>query len=154
MTQFHLGGRRNIHRGGEGWTWVREWKERGRGEHDQVLGCGNRTETLRTSKRMERGKLGRQEVGGHSRIAETWEVRDSQDSKGGTLDEMPHSGELVEPTSSRKTGHQVRDGEEAEENGSSYRAQIGIQLKGRHQLLTLLLRVWCAQKRGPIIIAP
>ena len=36
-------------------------------------------------------------------------MRDSQDSKGGTLDEMPYSGEreLVESTSSRKTGHQV-----------------------------------------------
>ena len=43
---------------------------------------------------------------------ETLEVRDSQDSKGGTLDEMPDSREreLIEPTSSRKTGHQVRDG--------------------------------------------
>ena len=42
----------------------------------------------------------------------TWEVRDSEDSKGGTLDEMPVSREreFVEPTSSRKTGHQVRDG--------------------------------------------
>jgi hypothetical protein len=41
-----------------------------------------------------------------------WEVRDSQDSKGGTLDEMSYNGkrELVESTSSRKTGHQVRDG--------------------------------------------
>jgi hypothetical protein len=30
----------------------------------------------------------------------------------GTLDEMTYTGdrELVEPTSSRKTGHQVRDG--------------------------------------------
>ena len=39
-------------------------------------------------------------------------VRDSQDSKGGTLDEMPNSREreLIEPTSNRKTGHQVRDG--------------------------------------------
>ena len=46
------------------------------------------------------------------KIPETWEVRDSQDSKGGTLDEMPDSREreLIEPTSSRKTGHQVRDG--------------------------------------------
>ena len=36
-------------------------------------------------------------------------MKDSQDSKGGTLDEMPNSGEreLVESTSSRKTGHQV-----------------------------------------------
>ena len=32
-----------------------------------------------------------------------------QDSKGGTLNEMPYSGEreLVESISSRKTGHQV-----------------------------------------------
>ena len=39
-------------------------------------------------------------------------MRDSQDSKGETLDEMPYIGEreLVEPTSSKKTGHQVRDG--------------------------------------------
>ena len=42
---------------------------------------------------------------------ETWEVRDSQDSKGGALDEMPNSREreLIEPTSSRKTGYQVRE---------------------------------------------
>ena len=59
MTQFHLGGRRNIHRRGEGWTLVGKGTERERGEHDQVLGWGNRTENLRTSKRMERGKLGR-----------------------------------------------------------------------------------------------
>jgi hypothetical protein len=39
-------------------------------------------------------------------------VRDNQDSKGGTLDEMPYNEkkELVEPTSYRKTGHQVSDG--------------------------------------------
>jgi hypothetical protein len=39
-------------------------------------------------------------------------MRGSKYSKGGTLDEMLYSGEreLVEPTSSRKTGHQVRDG--------------------------------------------
>jgi hypothetical protein len=44
-------------------------------------------------------------------LPETWEVRDSQDSKGGTLDEKSYSGkeELVEPTPSRKTGNQVRD---------------------------------------------
>ena len=41
----------------------------------------------------------------------TWEVRDSQDSKGETLDEMPDSREreLIEPTSSRKKGHQMRE---------------------------------------------
>jgi hypothetical protein len=35
-------------------------------------------------------------------IPETWEARDSQDSKGGTLDEMFYSGEgeVVESTSS------------------------------------------------------
>jgi len=36
-------------------------------------------------------------------------VREPQDSKGRTLDEMPYSGEreFVESISSRKTGHQV-----------------------------------------------
>ena len=36
----------------------------------------------------------------------TWEVRDSQDSKGGPLDEMPYSREreFIEPTF-RKTEH-------------------------------------------------
>jgi hypothetical protein len=39
-------------------------------------------------------------------------VRDSQDSKGRTLNEKLYSGEkeLIEPTSSGKTRHQVRDG--------------------------------------------
>jgi hypothetical protein len=43
---------------------------------------------------------------------DTWEVRDSQDSKGGTFDEITYSRkrEIIEPTSSRKIGHQVRDG--------------------------------------------
>ena len=49
--------------------------------------------------------------GTHQNISDTWVVRDLQDSKGGNLDEMSYSAErkLVEPTSSRKTGHQVRD---------------------------------------------
>jgi hypothetical protein len=39
-------------------------------------------------------------------------MRDSWDSKAGTLDEMPNNGkrELVESTSSRKIGHQVEGG--------------------------------------------
>jgi hypothetical protein len=43
------------------------------------------------------------------KLPETWPVRDSQDSKRGTLDEIPNSGEreIVKPTSSRKTGHQA-----------------------------------------------
>jgi hypothetical protein len=38
-------------------------------------------------------------------------VRESHDSKGGTLDEMLNSREkeLIEPTSSRKIGHQMRE---------------------------------------------
>ena len=62
---------------------------------------------------METDNLGWSEVGRILyNVPETWGVRDSQASKGGTLNEMPYSGErkLVEPTSSRKTGHQVRDG--------------------------------------------
>jgi hypothetical protein len=60
---------------------------------------------------METGNFRKQEVWGTLQNApETWEVRDSQKSKGGTLDEMPDSREreLIEPTSSTKTGHQVR----------------------------------------------
>jgi hypothetical protein len=55
---------------------------------------------------------GRRLVGPRQNVPETWEVRDSQDSKGGTLDEMLYSGEreLVEPTSSRETGYQVKNG--------------------------------------------
>jgi hypothetical protein len=39
-------------------------------------------------------------------------MKDSRASKRGTLDEMPYTQEreLVEPTSSTKTGHQVRYG--------------------------------------------
>jgi hypothetical protein len=50
-------------------------------------------------------------VGTLQNAPETWEVRDSQESKGGTLDEMPDSREreLTEPTSRRKTGQQMRE---------------------------------------------
>jgi hypothetical protein len=39
-------------------------------------------------------------------------MEDSQESKGGTIDEMTYIGEkeLLKPTSYRKTGHQVKDG--------------------------------------------
>jgi hypothetical protein len=62
---------------------------------------------------METDNLRKEEIGGTPQNApEIWEVRDSQESKGGTLDEKPHNREreLIEPTSSRKTGDQVRDG--------------------------------------------
>ena len=65
---------------------------------------------------METGNLRRWEmvgVGvGLQNVPETWEARDSQDSKGGTLDEVPYSREieLVEPTYIRRTEHHVRDG--------------------------------------------
>ena len=44
-------------------------------------------------------------------ISETWVLIDSQESKGYILNEMPNSREreLIEPTSSRKTGHQRRE---------------------------------------------
>jgi hypothetical protein len=49
-----------------------------------------------------------QEIGGSGTLQnapETCEVRDSQESKEGTLDEMPNcrERELIEPTSNRKT---------------------------------------------------
>jgi hypothetical protein len=57
---------------------------------------------------METGNLG----GTLQSAPETWGVRDFPGSKGGVLDEMPDSWEreLIEPTSSRKTGHQMREG--------------------------------------------
>jgi hypothetical protein len=62
---------------------------------------------------METGNLRKWEIvrGTLQNAPETWEVRDSQDSQGGALDEMPASREreLTEPTSSRKTGHQMRE---------------------------------------------
>jgi hypothetical protein len=62
---------------------------------------------------METGNFGRWNIGGTLQNApKSREVRDSQDLKEGTLDEMPDSREreLSEPTSSRKTGHEVREG--------------------------------------------
>lgn len=85
---------------------------------------------------------------------------------------MPYSREreLVEPTSRRKTGHQVRDrfatvktlthncsclkelwdrnGEEPKEKEVQQQGQSRIQLKGRPQGLTLLLRLWSTHKKG------
>jgi hypothetical protein len=71
------------------------------------------TEALRASRKNANRQP--QEVGGWETLQnppEIWEVRDSQKSKGGTLDEMPDSREreLIEPTSSRKAGHQLREG--------------------------------------------
>ena len=102
---------------------------------------------------------------------ERWETLRTQR----TLDEIPYSGkrELVAPTSSRKTGHQVRDGvvipqsklwpiivpvwksyrdgnvKEPEEKKVQRQAQSGIQLKRRPQDL----RLWSTQKKGPIMTA-
>ena len=83
-------------------------------EHDLVWGgaWGKGQTFLRASRKN--GNMQPREVGGWGtlqNVPETWEVRDSQNSKRETSDEMPYSGEreLVEATSSRKTGHQVRD---------------------------------------------
>jgi hypothetical protein len=54
---------------------------------------------------METGSLRKEEVEGMPQNApETWEVRDSQDPKGGTLDERHDSSEreLIESTSTRR----------------------------------------------------
>ena len=44
-----------------------------------------------------------------------------------------------------------RNGEEPNENKVQWQAQSGIQLKSRSQCLTLLLRLWSAHKKGPIV---
>ena len=64
---------------------------------------------------LKDGNRQTQEVGSWGNLQnapENWELIDSQDLKRGNLDEMPGSREreLIEHTSNRKTGHQVRDG--------------------------------------------
>ena len=85
--------------------------------------------------------------------------------------------ELIEPASSRKRGHQVKDGvampqsklwpiiapiwencreeneEKLEEKKVQWQAQSGIQHKGQPQDLILLLRLWNTYKKGPIMTA-
>jgi hypothetical protein len=83
-----------------------------RGEADLVLGEGKGLKSREPAGRMETGNLKKEEVWRTLQNApETWEVKNSQDSKGGTLDEMSDSREreLIKPTSSRKTGYQVRE---------------------------------------------
>jgi hypothetical protein len=120
MPQSHLGERRKQSQvGREGRTWEGKWMGEGRGRGVGVEGnliwywMRKRTEALRASRKN--GNQQPQEIRGWGTLQnapETWEVKDSQESKGGTLDEMPNSREreLIEPTSSRKTRHQVRDG--------------------------------------------
>jgi hypothetical protein len=106
-------GEERNHRSGEGGTWVGKGIGRGRRDYGQALSGLNRTEALRAIRKN--GNKQPWKVGGGGtlqNVPETWEVRDSQDSKAGTLDEKLYSWEreLVEPTSNRKTVHQVRDG--------------------------------------------
>lgn len=97
----------------------------------------------------------------------------------GELDEMPYSGEreLVEPTSSRKAGHQVRDevaisqsktqtislpvwknckdgnGEKPEEKKGQWQSQSGTHLKWRPQDLIPLLKYRTLTKNWTIVAA-
>jgi hypothetical protein len=45
------------------------------------------------------------------------------------------------------------NGEESKEKKVQRKAQSGIQLKGRSQDLTLLLRLWSTLKKGPMMTA-
>ena len=103
-------------------------------------------------------------------------MRDFQDSKGGTLDEMCYTGEreLIEPTSS--TGHQMRDGVAIPQSKTLTQFLLSDRTAGRKmeknlrkrrssdrpnwdptqgkaQGLTLLLRICCAYKNRPIMTA-
>ena len=103
---------------------------------------------------------------------ETWLVYNSQDSKGWTLDEMPDSRErdLIEPTSSRKTGNQMSERGPSHSHDSdpqlflpekitgmeierslrkrrpSKQTQREIQFKGICEGLTLLMRLRSTHK--------
>jgi hypothetical protein len=154
----------------------RERGQRGK-EENMILGGVGRTEALRTSRKN--GNRQPRKVGGWGHLLEcTRDLGDSQDSKGGTLGEMSYSGarELVDPSFSKKTGHQVKDGvaipqlkiltqncsslkemqdknEATEEKKVQRQAQSVIQLKGWPQVLTLLQKLWNDHKTGPIMTA-
>ena len=94
-----------------------DWVEGGvreRGEPDLVLSEGKECSSEGQQKECKQATSGNRRVGDTPppETLKTWEVRDSQDAKGGTLHEMLNcrEKELKEPTSSRKTGHHVRDG--------------------------------------------
>jgi hypothetical protein len=116
MAQSHLEWRRKQSQmGKEGRTWEGKWIGGREWCREGVWYCvRERTETLRASRKN--GNRKRWEIRGWrtpQNAPETWELRNSQDSKRGTLDEMPDSWEreFIEPTSSRKTGHQMRERE-------------------------------------------
>jgi hypothetical protein len=71
-------------------------REQGAGSREQ--GAGSRIEALRPSRKNRNRQLW--EIAG---VPETWEVRNTQVSEGGTLEEMPNSGErkLIEAISNR-----------------------------------------------------
>jgi hypothetical protein len=145
-----------------------------------VIGWGKKTEALRASRKNGNRQFGEVEGWGPVKnTSETWEVRDSQDSKGRTLDKMPNSRErgFTETTSISEAGHQGREGdaipqsklwpiivpvwkncidvngEEPRENKIQWQAKSGIQFKGRSQGLILLLRLWSSHKKEPTMTA-
>jgi hypothetical protein len=109
-------------------------------------------------------------------VPETWKVRESQDSKRGTLDEMPYTGEceLLKSISSRKTGYQVRNGLIIPQSklwpivvniwkycrdGNGYWGKKGLATVPKwnpaqgEDLRPNLLRLWSAHKNGSIMTA-
>ena len=59
--------------------------KRGKGDPDLVLGVGTRLMSLGPAERMEHVTSGSRRWGTFKNVPETWEVRDSQDSKWGDL---------------------------------------------------------------------
>jgi hypothetical protein len=110
MPQFHLRERKKQSQEGEG----RERHLGGKGDREgkRKTWSGIRGEEQNWSPEGQQKESKQATLRGRrwgNPLECTWEVRDSQDSKGGNLDEMYYSGEreLVESTSSKKTGHQA-----------------------------------------------
>jgi hypothetical protein len=168
--QSHLGGRRKQSR------VEREGPGRERSGENLTWYCMRKKDWSPEASRKN-GNRQPQEIGGWGDPPKCTRDLGGEKLSGlkGTLDEMPYieEMELVEPTSSRKTGQQVRDGvafpqsqlwhiivpvwknyrdengEVPEETKVQRQAQSGIQLKGRSQGLTL--RLWSAHKKGSIM---
>ena len=112
MLQSHLEGKRKQSWGEEGGREGLQWEREGGGKGGIWAGINRRKQEWSQEGQQNEWKYSTS-GGGRWRRPFTLEVKDSQDSKGRTLDEMPNSGEreLIESTSSRKKGHQVKGGE-------------------------------------------
>jgi hypothetical protein len=135
-TSIPFGSDKKVIKSGEGGTWKEKWTGRGSWGKRGIwagIGWGKSTEALKASRKNWNRQP--QEIGGWGGDSPEC-TRDLGGKRlsgiKGTLDEMPDSREreLIEPTSSRKTGHQVRDGAAIPQSYLSHNCSCLKELQG------------------------